>query len=103
MEMNFYNHVNKCVFKSALICGQDGTFETQPIQSEICLGEIKIIVNHDGLNTWCSDNSTFEPRSTDSLVYPALRKTDTFSKVPLIKACSYYHYTKYSDPTSCSS
>ena len=39
MEMNFYNHVNKCVFKSALICGQDGTFETQPIHSEICLGE----------------------------------------------------------------
>ena len=64
MEVNFNNHVNKGIFKSALICGQGGTFETQPIHSEICLAhrilllaKIIIIVNHDGLNTWCSENS----------------------------------------------
>ena len=30
--------------------------------------------------------------------YPAPRKIDAFSKVPLIRACSYYHYTNYSGP-----
>ena len=72
MEMNFYNHVNKGMFKNA---GQGGTFETQPIHSEICLvhrilllAKIIIIVNHDGLNTWCSENTALEPCSTNSLV-----------------------------------
>ena len=72
MEVNFYNHVNKGMFKNA---GQGGTFETQPIHSELCLvhrilllAKIIIIVNHDGLNTWWSENSQLEPCSMDSLV-----------------------------------